>query len=143
MHAMRRYLHPFLDSDRWGLYEARSTDVIIATPFKSGTTWMQMIVLGLLYGIENPPLLKEVDHWIDFRFTPEEDMVERLNKQNNRRFIKTHLPFDAVPYHENVTYLVVDRDPRDVFMSLWNHYRNMDVAMINRKLPPDIERKRP
>lgn len=139
MDGTRRYLHPFLDSARWNRYRPRSGDIIIATPFKSGTTWMQMIVLGLLHGIETPPLLKDVDHWIDSRFADEIEMVNRLEGQSSRRFIKSHLPFDAMPFHQNVKYLVVDRDPRDVFMSLWNHYRNMDVNMLNKYLPPEIE----
>jgi aryl sulfotransferase len=139
MTGVRRYLHPFLDSDRWSHYQSRDDDIIIATPFKSGTTWMQMIILGLIHGIDKPPLLREVGHWIDFRLNPEKNMVDCLEKQSCRRFIKTHLPFDAIPYHKNVKYLVVDRDPRDVFMSLWNHYYNMDVNIVNRHLPSEIK----
>ncbi|QFT54435.1 sulfotransferase domain-containing protein [Microbulbifer sp. THAF38] len=135
MSARRRYLHPFLDSDRWQKFEPRSGDIVIATPFKSGTTWMQMIVLGLLHGIKNPPLLREVGHWIDFRPAPEEEILSRLEEQSSRRFIKTHLPFDAIKYDKNIKYIVVDRDPRDVFMSLWNHYKNMDVDLVNSDLP--------
>lgn len=138
MSARRRYLHPFLDSDRWKNFDPRSGDIVIATPFKSGTTWMQMIVLGLLHGIKNPPLLREVGHWIDFRAAPEEETLARLEEQSSRRFIKTHLPFDAIKFDKNIKYIVVDRDPRDVFMSLWNHYKNMDIDLVNRDLPSGV-----
>ena len=38
--------------------------------------------------------------------------------------MKTHLPLDGLPYYPQVKYVVVSRDARDVFMSLWNHYSN-------------------
>lgn len=139
MHLDRRYLHPFIDSSRWRHYKPRDSDIIIATPFKSGTTWMQMIMLGLIHGIKNPPLLREVEHWIDFRLTDEKAMIDKLESQSCRRFIKTHLPFDAIPYNQSVKYIVVDRDPRDVFMSLWNHYSNMNVDTINSGLPSGVK----
>ena len=46
----------------------------------------------------------------------------RLEAQTRRRVIKSHLPLDAVPFFPELRYLVVVRDPRDVFMSFWNHY---------------------
>lgn len=131
----RRFLHPLLDSERWDDFEPRKDDIIIATPFKSGTTWMQMIIMGLIHGIEHPPLLRDVGHWVDFRRVPKEELFARLDGQSSRRFIKTHLPFGAVGFYENLKYIVVDRDPKDVFMSLWNHYKNMDVGLVNSDLP--------
>jgi aryl sulfotransferase len=49
-------------------------------------------------------------------------MLNQLAAQTGRRFIKTHLPLDGLPYYEDAQYLVVVRDPRDVFMSLLNHW---------------------
>ena len=46
--------------------------------------------------------------------------------------LKTHLPLEALPYHEQVRYVVVGRDPRDVFMSLYNHYSNYNDIMYAR-----------
>jgi aryl sulfotransferase len=34
-----------------------------------------------------------------------------------------------LPFDEGVRYVVVGRDTRDVFMSLWNHYRNYTDVM--------------
>jgi aryl sulfotransferase len=45
-----------------------------------------------------------------------------LEAQPHRRFLKTHLALDGLPIYPQVKYLVVARDPRDVFMSLWNHH---------------------
>src|SRR5207253_2888196 len=51
-----------------------------------------------------------------------EPLIERLERQEHRRFVKSHLPLDALPYFPEVRYIWVARDTRDVFMSLWNHY---------------------
>ena len=51
-----------------------------------------------------------------------------IEAQRHRRFLKSHLPLDGLPYHANVKYLIVARDPRDVFMSLLNHYGNYTDA---------------
>lgn len=36
----------------------------------------------------------------------------------HRRFFKSHLPLDALPYREEAKYIYVGRDTRDVFMSM-------------------------
>ncbi|MGH8902403.1 MAG: sulfotransferase domain-containing protein [Egibacteraceae bacterium] len=53
-----------------------------------------------------------------------DEIVERIESQDHRRFLKSHVPLDALPYHPEVRYICVSRDTRDVFMSLWNHYRS-------------------
>jgi len=47
-----------------------------------------------------------------------------IEAQTHQRFLKSHLALDGLPYFDNVHYLVVARDPRDVFMSFANHYGN-------------------
>jgi aryl sulfotransferase len=49
-------------------------------------------------------------------------VLERLEAQKHRRFVKSHLPLDALPYWDDVRYIAVGRDTRDVFMSVFNHY---------------------
>lgn len=121
----RVYRNHHLDSTRWDGYRPRPGDVVISTSVKAGTTWMQRILSLLVFGPGDLPCsLWEVSPWLDQRFIePVEDVLERLEAQEHRRFIKSHLPLDALPYHEEVRYIVVGRDTRDVFMSLWNHYR--------------------
>ena len=91
---------------------------MIATPYKCGTTWMQGIVSCLVLG----ECRQGASVWLDFRPESLDDTRKKLSEQTHRRFIKTHLPLDGLPYHENIKYIVVSRDVRDVFMSLWNHY---------------------
>jgi aryl sulfotransferase len=50
--------------------------------------------------------------------------MAELEAQQHRRYIKTHLALDGLPFYPQVNYIVVGRDIRDVFMSMWNHYSN-------------------
>jgi aryl sulfotransferase len=109
----------------------RPGDIVISTSAKAGTTWMQRIVSLLIFGTGPlPDVLSKVSPWIDCRYTdPLDEVVARIEAQRHRRFLKTHLPVDALPFSEDVRYIVVGRDTRDVFMSLWNHYRNYTDMM--------------
>ena len=46
--ALRHYEGFFADSSRWERFTFRPGDVVISTPSKCGTTWMQTIVGMLL-----------------------------------------------------------------------------------------------
>ncbi len=121
----RIYQNHHLDSTRWESYVPRDDDIVISTSYKSGTTWTQMIVGNLIFGPGNAPdQIMEVSPWIDSQWRPLDETIRRLESQEHRRFIKTHLPLDGLPFHSNVKYIVVGRDARDVAMSMWNHYSN-------------------
>ena len=127
----RVYQNHHFDSTRWDYFTPRADDIVIATSYKAGTTWTQAIVAHLLFPDGDLPApVGELSPWLDMRVRPLEVVLNRLSAQTHRRFIKTHLPLDGLPYHERVRYLYVSRDARDVFMSLWNHYTNLtDVAL--------------
>ena len=130
----RDYVHHHLDSRRWRIFEPRDDDIIVTTSYKSGTTWMQQILYLLIFkeDLEAPPL-PLTSPWLDARFHgPLEEVRAGLAAQTHRRFVKSHLPFDGLPYFPNVKYVIVARDTRDVFMSLWNHYSNYTDAMMER-----------
>ena len=70
-----------------------------------------------------PASLVELSPWIDSRFLgPIEPMLESIEAQTHQRFIKSHLAADGLRFFDEAKYIVVGRDTRDVFMSLWNHY---------------------
>ena len=52
--------------------------------------------------------------------------------------LKSHLPLDAIPYYPGTRYIVVVRDARDVFMSLWNHYANLTDAVFAHMNDPAV-----
>ena len=117
------YQNHLLDSTRWNLIEPRDGDIVVATPYKSGTTWMQNIVLHLIFQDLQIRAIDDYSPWVDGRIRPLDDMLNLLNSQEHRCCMKCHLPLDGLRLYEQMQYIVVGRDPRDVFMSLWNHYR--------------------
>ena len=122
------YQNHTLDSTTWRRYVPRPDDIVISTSLKSGTTWMQAIVAYLILGTEPTPNISAVSPWLDNRFCSLNSCLEQLESQTHRRFIKTHLPLDGLPFYPQVKYIVVGRDARDVFMSLYNHHTHYTEA---------------
>lgn len=120
----RAYRNHTIDSEHWRGFERRPDDIIIATPYKCGTTWTQAIVLQLVFRGEGIFPTGEYSPWLDFAPRKAAESQAILNAQTHRRVIKTHTPLDGFEYDPNSKFIVVGRDPRDVFMSLWNHYSN-------------------
>ena len=102
---------------------------MVASSYKSGTTLTMNIVRRLIcLGREVPPF---ESLWPDARFHGElSSLVARLEESKQRRYLKTHLALDGLPYYPQVKYVVACRDPRDVFMSFWNHYRSMSAEFL-------------
>ena len=139
----REYRNHHLDSTRWDQFAARDDDIIVTTAYKAGTTWVQRILAALVLG--PVPLvsdLNDISPWLDARFWgPVEPLLEGLEAQRHRRFIKSHLAADGLRFFPQAKYVVVGRDTRDVFMSLFNHYSaytNMMYELFN-----DAERPGP
>jgi len=137
----RTYQNHHLDSTRWDVLVPRSDDIIVTTSYKSGTTWTQEILLYMIYGDQqSPPNLREVSPWVDARFTGNspEQLATQCEGIERRRFLKSHLPLDGILYWPQAKYVIVGRDPRDVFMSLYNHYASYtELAMQMLNETPD------
>ncbi len=112
------------DSRRWSDYKPRTGDVIIATAPKVGTTWMQQIVNLLIFQSPQPRPLLELSPWVERRQIPIETVLLMLEAQTHRRFLKSHLPLDALPIYDEVKYVHVARDGRDACMSFLNHFNS-------------------
>lgn len=124
---LTRYRAIVFDSARWDGFEFRPGDIVISTPPKCGTTWTQMLVALIVFdGPDFPAPLDLVSPWLDMTNRPIEDVRRDLAAQRHRRFIKTHTPLDGVPFRDDVTYVVVGRDPRDVSVSMEHHLANLD-----------------
>ena len=116
------------NSERWDGFEFREGDIVISTPSKCGTTWMQMQCALLLFRTpELPAPLATLSPWLDMNTRPLAEVLADLEAQTHRRFIKTHTPLGGVPWDERVSYLHVARDPRDVALSWDNHMANLDL----------------
>jgi aryl sulfotransferase len=112
-----------MNSKVWNDFEFRDGDVVIATYAKSGTTWMQQIVSQLIFDGAEGTEIHKLSPWVDFRLLPVE-VLEDLQRQPHRRFMKTHLPVDALVFSPRARYLYVGRDGRDTAWSFFNHYAN-------------------
>ena len=109
----------------------RAGDIIIATPVKSGTTWMQMICALLIF--QRTTLDRSLDlisPWLDMQIRGIDDVIADLEAQQHRRFIKTHTPLDGLPNDPAVTYICVGRDPRDVAISWAHHSDNINLQAL-------------
>ena len=130
---------------RWERFLPRDDDIVIATPYKSGTTWMQLIVGSLIFpdrsihDVLSARPLSHITPWIDLPHPPLDGVIGALEAQAHRRFVKTHLPLDGLIYFPQLRYIVVHRDPRDVFMSLWNHHASYREGIIDAFSVPPAE----
>ena len=111
-----------IDSTVWNDYQFRDGDIIISTYAKSGTTWMQQIISQLLFNGDTELNTQEMSPWVDFRLPPKEVKLAALEAQTHRRFVKTHLPVEALVYSPKAKYIYIGRDGRDVLWSLHNHH---------------------
>jgi aryl sulfotransferase len=128
----RHYQNIIVESERWNAFTPRDDDIIISTSYKAGTTWTQGICGALVFQSPDPPgTLDDLSPWLDALFEPTEDVIPRMEALTNRRYLKTHLPLNAIPYHATTKYLYVGRDGRDVWMSMWNHWNNLNPDMID------------
>lgn len=126
-----RYQSFISDSGRWDGFDLRDDDIVISTPPKSGTTWMQMLCALLIFqDPELPSPLAELSPWLDMLTWQLEEVRSLLDAQEHRRFIKSHTPLDGLPFDPRVTYICVGRDPRDVALSWENHLLNTDLEKL-------------
>jgi aryl sulfotransferase len=126
------YQNYMMDALRWNFFRPRADDIVVATTYKAGTTWVQTIVANLIFaGKKLPGAIHDISPWLDQRIFPLELMLTQLEKLTHRRSVKTHLPLDGLPFDQNFKYVYVGRDPRDVFMSFWNFYRNFSPQLLN------------
>lgn len=118
-----RELHSnHFESTIWNDFQFRDDDIIIGTYAKSGTTWMQQILAQLIFNGQEGLPVAEMSPWLDLRIPPAHVKLEGVEAQTHRRFVKTHLPVDALVYSPKVKYIYIARDGRDVLWSLFNHH---------------------
>jgi aryl sulfotransferase len=134
------------DSTIWNDYRFSDDDIIISTYAKSGTTWMQQIVAQTLFGPDPELDVAEMSPWLDIRVPPKQVKLPAVEAQTHRRFIKTHLPVDALVFSPCAKYIYIGRDGRDVVWSFYNHHVNANetwYALLNDtpgRVGPPIER---
>jgi aryl sulfotransferase len=136
------YLGPLTDNRRWDRVPLRPDDVIVVTPPKSGTTWMQTIIALLLSG--DPQVETELSikmPWVDIRLRDIAEVAARLDGMTHRRSMKSHTPLDGLPVAAAAQFICMFRHPLDAHISFRNHLRNIPLGFYDHWYPdPDPDR---
>jgi aryl sulfotransferase len=111
------------NSTVWNNFKFRPDDIVVATYAKSGTTWAQQIVAQLIFNGAEGIDVSHLSPWVDLRIMPPE-AIAGLEQIPHRRFVKTHLPVDALVFSPKAKYLYIGRDGRDAVWSMYNHHAN-------------------
>lgn len=123
-HKTRELHNHHFDSTIWNDFRFRDDDIIVATYAKSGTTWMQQIIAQMMLGPDPELAVADMSPWVDLRVPPKEVKLPQIEAQKHRRFLKTHLPVDALVFSPKAKYIYIGRDGRDVVWSMYNHHAN-------------------
>jgi aryl sulfotransferase len=138
----RRYRSAVEDNARWDGFVPRRGDVLVCTPAKCGTTWMQSIVASLLFPTSDAPgPVLAISPWIEMQTAPASEVHATLAAQTHRRFMKSHTPADGIPWWDDTRYVFVARDGRDAFMSLCNHVEHFQDYLretLNAQAPEGV-----
>jgi hypothetical protein len=108
-------------------YTPTEHDVFVAVYIKSGTNWTMQIAHQILnHGNAEYDHIHSVIPWPDtklmggpmqrYAIPLDDDTVWRTCLEQ-RRVIKTHFQWSDIPYSEKARYILVIRDPKDVFVS--------------------------
>src|SRR3954449_11637113 len=98
--VVHTYQNHHIDSTRWERYQPRVGDIVISTSIRSGTTWSQEIVRQLILW-DNPDEIlaqtpqKVASPWLDLRILPLDEVIDLMDAQQHRRYLKTHFTLDS------------------------------------------------
>jgi hypothetical protein len=108
-------------------YKPENCDKFLATYPKCGVTWTQQIICLII----NNGMHQNYDKQYIFKSFIELSGKESLNTLKKPRVIKTHLPFDLIPYNKSAKYLCVLRNPKDTCVSNYFHDKALPDYHIN------------
>jgi len=110
-------------------------DIVVADPFKAGTTWTQRIVQQILQnGEESEGGLSDTSPWLDSSWGDHAGMLKVLREQRaagSRRVMKSHLPADALPIAPEARYVFVGRNGKDLGISFHNYLYNFSASTMS------------
>ena len=121
-------------------YVPAKRDVFVACYVKSGTNWTMQIAHQLLnHGKAEFGHIHEVIPWPDTKLmgpmrgyaVPLEDESAWRASPEGKRVIKTHFNWEDLPYSEHARYIIVIRDPKDVFVSSYHFFSFFPIRSVD------------
>ncbi len=132
-------LHPLHDPFILANFKARPNDVLITTPPKAGTTWMQQILHQLRSGGDsNFSSIDDVVPWLEIQREGKswQEILQHFESIPEPRIFKTHCTAEQTPGIGIAKIILTSRDPRDCCVSFYHHLMNMtDQARANKDIP--------
>ncbi len=120
-------------------FKARNSDVLITTPPKAGTTWMQQILYQLRTGGDDGFMaIDEVVPWLEITRQGKswQQILLQFEKLPTPRIFKTHCTAEQTPGIGTANIILSSRDPRDCCVSFYHHILNMtDEARQHKEIP--------
>jgi hypothetical protein len=120
-------------------FKVRPNDVLITTPPKAGTTWMQQILHQLRTG--GDPDFNSIDDVVPWLEIPREgkswqQILQHFEALPEPRIFKTHCTAEQTPGIGMAKIILTSRDPRDCCVSFYHHLMNMtDEARAHKQVP--------
>ncbi|GLT50050.1 hypothetical protein SLA2020_235620 [Shorea laevis] len=122
-------------------FKARPDDIILASPMKTGTTWLKALALSIMQrhccGDENfhkadeDPLVK--NHPAFYVQTLEVQVFTAkpppdVSAMQSPRLFHTHLPYSELPdsiKESNCKIVYITRNPKDTLVSIWHFFNQL------------------
>ncbi len=121
-------LSPMHDPYILSNFKVRPSDVLITTPPKAGTTWMQQILYQLRSGGDGEfSSIDEVVPWLEISRSGKtwQQVLLQFEKLSDPRIFKTHCTAEQTPGIGTASIILTSRDPRDCCVSFYFHIMNM------------------
>ncbi|KAF6174215.1 hypothetical protein GIB67_033747 [Kingdonia uniflora] len=111
-------------------FKPRSTDILLVTAPKSGTTWMKALMFAIMnrnsYSSDEHPLLTFNPHmcvpFLEGNIY-KENVIPDLNVLPSPRLFATHIPYSSQPKlvkESRCRIVYLCRNPRDTFVLFWD-----------------------
>lgn len=130
---------PLHDPSILANFRPRATDVLITTPPKAGTTWMQQILHQLRSGGDDSfNAIDDVVPWLERQREGQswQQILQHFETLPDPRIFKTHCTAEQTPGIGTAKIILTSRDPRDCCVSFYHHIMNLtDEARAHKKMP--------
>jgi len=112
-------------------FTPRSTDILITTAPKAGTTWMQQILYQSRTGGDDcfASIYEQVP-WLEHPRMHQswQETLQQYEAMSDPRIFKTHCTYPQTPGIGTVRIVLSSRDPRDCCVSFYHHLMAMTPA---------------